>query len=129
MHCEPVSEVMHLAVRLQGSRSGLTTDDMETELNVSRRTVERLRDSVVPSFGPLEEVETGERRKRWRLRSDALRQLIRVAPEELAELDSATEGLDRVGLTERAKTIREVAGKLRAVAPLPGCGDRGRSRC
>ena len=53
------------------------------------------------SFGPLEEVETGERRKRRRLRSDPLRQLIRVAPEELAELESAAEGLDRAGLTER----------------------------
>ena len=101
MRYEPVSKVMHLAVRLQGARSGLTIDDMETELNVSRRTAERLRDAVDQSFGPLEEVETGERRKRWRLRSDPLRQLIRVAPEELAELESAAEGLDRAGLTAR----------------------------
>ena len=70
---------MHLAVRLQGSRSGLTIDDMETEFNVSRRTAERLPDSVEQSFGPLEEVDTGERRKRWRLRSDAQRQFIRYA--------------------------------------------------
>ena len=115
MRYEPVSKVMHLAVRLQGARSGLTIDDIETELNVSRRTAERLRDAVEQSFGPLEEVETGERRKRWRLRSDPLRQLIRVAPEELAELESAAEGLDRAGLAERAKAIREVAGKLRAL--------------
>ena len=76
---EPVSKVMHLAVRLQGSHTGLTIDDMETELNVSMRTADRLRDSVEQSFGPLEEVETGERRKCWRLRSDALRQFIRYA--------------------------------------------------
>lgn len=115
MRYEPVSKVMHLAVRLQGTRSGLTIDDMETELNVSRRTAERLRDAVDQSFEPLEEVETGERRKRWRLRSDPLRQLIRVAPEELAELESAAEGLHRAGLTARAKSIREVAGKLRVL--------------
>ena len=128
MRHDPVSNVIHLAVRLQDTRSALTIDDIETEFNVSRRTGERLLDSVDQSFGPLEEVETGERRKCWRLRSDALRQLIRVAPEELAELESAAEGLDRAGLTERAKAIHEVAGKLRAVAPPPGCGDRGRSR-
>ena len=115
MRYEPVSKVMHLAMRLQGARMGLTIDDIETELGVSRRTAERLRDAVEQSFGPLEEVETGERRKRWRLRSDPLRQLIRVAPEELAELESAAEGLERAGLTERAKAIREVAGKLRAL--------------
>ena len=94
---------------------GLTIDDIETELNVSRRTAERLRDAVEQSFGPLDEVQTGERRKRWRLRSDPLRQLIRVAPEELAELDSAAEGLDRAGLPERAKAIRDGADKLRAL--------------
>ena len=70
---------MHLAVRLQDTRSGLTIDDMETKLNVSRRTAERLLDSVEQSSGSLEEVETGERRKRWRLRSDALQQFIRYA--------------------------------------------------
>ena len=115
MRYEPVTKVMHLAIRLQGARSGLTINDIETELNVSRRTAERLRSSVEQSFGPLEEVDTGERRKRWRLRSDPLRQLIRVAPEELVELESAAEGLDRAGLTERAKAIRDVADKLRAL--------------
>ena len=59
-----MSKVMRLAVRLEGSRSGLSIDDMETGPNVSRRTVERLRDSVEQSFGPLEEVETGEARDR-----------------------------------------------------------------
>ena len=102
-------------MRLQGARMGLTLDDIEAELGVSRRTAERLRDAVELSFGPLEEVETGERRKRWRLRSDPLRQLIRVAPEELAELESAAEGLERAGLSERAQAIRDVAGKLRAL--------------
>ena len=70
---------MHLALRLQGSRSGLTIDDTETELNVSRRTADCLLDSVEQTFGPLDEVETVERRKRWRLRSDALQQFIRYA--------------------------------------------------
>ena len=79
MRYEPVSKVMHLAVHLQDTRSVLTIDDMETELNASRRTAERLLDSVGQSFGPLEEVETGERRKRWRLRCDALQQFIRYA--------------------------------------------------
>ena len=79
MRYELVSRVMHLAVRLQGSRSGLTIDDTETEFNVSRRTADRLLDSVEQTFGPLDEVETGERRKRWRLRSDALQQFIRYA--------------------------------------------------
>ena len=115
MRYEPVTNIVQLAIRLQGSRLGLAIDDIETEFSVSRRTAERLRNAVELSFGPLEEVDTGERRKRWRLRSNPLRQLIRVAPEELVELESAAEGLDRAGLPERAKAIREVARKLRAL--------------
>ena len=115
MRYESVSRVMQLATRLQGAHTGLTLDDIETELGVSRRTAERLRDAVELSFGPLDEVETDERRKRWRLRSNPLRQLIRVAPGELAELESAAEGLERAGLSERAQAIRAVAGKLRAL--------------
>ena len=53
MRYERVSKVMHLAVRLQDTQSRLTIDDMETELNMSRRTAERLLDSVGQSFGPL----------------------------------------------------------------------------
>ena len=129
MRYEPVTNIVQLAIRLQGSRLGLAIDDIETEFSVSRRTAERLRNAVELSFGPLEEVDTGERRKRWRLRSNPLRQLIRVAPEELAELESAAEGLDRAGLSERAKAIREVARQAPGpVAPPSGCGIRRRTR-
>ena len=58
MRYERVSKVMHLTVRLQDTRSGLTIDDMETELNVSRRTPERL--LVMRSS------RTPDRWRRWR---------------------------------------------------------------
>ena len=40
--------------------------------------------------------------------------LIRVSPEELAELEAAAEGLERDGLAERADGLRDLAVKLRA---------------
>ena len=85
MRYEPIPKIMQLAIRPQGARLGLTIDDIEADFNVSRRTAEHFRDAVGQSVGPLEEVETSERRKRWRLRSDSRRQLIRVAPGEFAE--------------------------------------------
>ena len=115
MRYERLTDIVRLAIRLQGTRQGLTLDGMAMERGVSRRTAERLRDAVEASFGPLEEVETGERKKLWRLQSNPLRQLIRVAPEELAELESAAEGLDRTGMSDRATVLRELADKLRAM--------------
>ena len=52
--------------------------------------------------------EPGRIRPRWRRSTIALGR-------SLAKLESAEEGLDRAGLTERAKAIRDVAGKLRAL--------------
>ena len=115
MRYERTTDIVRLAIRLQGAHGGLTLDDIGEEFCVSRRTAERLRDAAEAAFGPLQTVETGSQRRHWRLQSPALRQLIRVTPEELAELESAAEGLDRDGLSERAGVIRQLASKLRAM--------------
>ena len=65
---------------------------------------------------PLEIVDTADRRIHWRLQSAPLRQLIHVSSEELAELESAAEHLDRSGLAERTGGLCELAVKLRAVS-------------
>ena len=115
MRYERLTEIVRLATCLQASRGGMTIDDIEKEFGVSRRTAERMRNAVEEAFGPLETVDTGGKRIHWRLRSRRLRDLMRVAPEEIADLESAAGSLDRSGLTERAKMLRELAVKLRAL--------------
>ncbi len=90
-------------------------DDIVAEFGVSRRTAERMRDAVETAFGPLQLVETGDKRIHWRLRSTSLRGLVQITPEELAELESAASRLDRAGLTERAGILRELVAKLLAL--------------
>ena len=114
MRYEQVTNLVRLAVRLQGTLSGLTLDDIEADFSVSRKTAERMRDAVAAAFGPLELVESDDRKRRWRLRSDAVRRLVAISPEELAELESAASALERAGLEERAATLREFATKVRA---------------
>ncbi|WP_428101436.1 helix-turn-helix transcriptional regulator [Candidatus Rariloculus sp.] len=115
MRYERATDIVRLATRLQGARGGLTLDDIREEFAVSRRTAERLRDAVEAAFGPLEVLDTGDRRRHWRLQSTALRGLVRIAPEELAELESAARRLDREGLAQGSGALRELAGKLRAL--------------
>ena len=114
MRYDRLSDIVRLAVRLQGLRGGLTLDDIQGEFSVSRRTAERLRSAVEAAFGPLEVVETHDNKRHWRLRSDALRRLVSVSPRELTELTSAAAVLDRTGLEERAAILRDLAIKLRA---------------
>lgn len=115
MRYERLTKIVHLATRLQASRGGMTMDDIEKEFGVSRRTAERMRNAVEEAFGPLETVDTGGKRIHWRLRSRRLRDLMRIAPEEISELESAADSLDRSGLTERANLLRDLAVKLRAL--------------
>ena len=115
MRYERLKDLVNLAIRLQGARGGLTMDDIVAEFGVSRRTAERMRHAVEAAFGPLQAVETGDKRIHWRLQSTPLRGLVRITPEELAELESAAARLDRAGLAERAGVLRELVAKLLAL--------------
>ena len=108
MRYERLTDIVRLATCLQASRGGMTMDEIEKEFGVSRRTAERMRVAVEVVFGPLETVDRGERRIHWRLRSRRLRGLMRITPEEIADLESAGGGLERSGFAERAGTLREL---------------------
>ena len=115
MRYERMKDIVRLAVRLQAARGGLTLEDIQADFSVSRRTAERMRDAVDEVFGQLERVDTGDAKHHWRLRSDVLRRLVTISPEELVELDSATLALDRGGFEERVEILRDLAAKLRAM--------------
>jgi predicted DNA-binding transcriptional regulator YafY len=115
MRYERVGDIVRLAVRLQGSRGGLTMADIQEQFSVSRRTAERMRDAVEAAFGPLDTVEldSGDRRIHWRLRTRALHPFIRISPEELAGVEAAAGNLGRTGLADR---LRDLVVKLRAAS-------------
>ena len=113
---ERVSNIVKLAIRLQGMGGGLTIADIMNEFGVKRRTAERMLHAVEDVFGGLDPVKNiGEMRRHWRLQSSELGQLVRVLPEELADLESAVAGLERAGLTELAASLRNLRVKLQAI--------------
>ena len=114
MAYERAGDIVRLALRLQGTWRGLTLDDIQRDFEVARRTAERLRNAVEDVFGPLELVDTGERRHHWRLRTSTLRRLITVSAEELMEIETAATAVERAGMEERAGTLRRLADKLLA---------------
>ena len=115
MRYERIADIVRLAIRMQGA-GGLTLDDIGAEFEVSRRTAERMRDTVEHAFGPLEYEDGDDGRRHWRLRSNALRDLIRVSADELVELETAAAEVERAGFEERAALLRDLAGKLRTLA-------------
>ena len=116
MRYERLADIVRLATLMQGA-GGLTLDDIGTEFSVSRRTAERMRDAVERAFGPLEYDDAGDGRRRWRLGSSRLRDLVDLSPDALVELETAASDLARAGHDERAALLRDLAVKLRVLLP------------
>lgn len=111
---EKLSQALDLIMSLAATRSGRTMADMMADMDCGRRTVERLLAAIRQVCVEVEEVPTDEREKRWRMRPNPLFGVVRMTPEEIAEIEGAARRLADEGMTERASTLRSAANKLRA---------------
>src|SRR4051812_45428764 len=62
---QKMERLLKLAFEMQGRRSGISLAEIEEEMGVGRRTAQRMRDAILRTFPQADEVETGERTKRW----------------------------------------------------------------
>lgn len=114
MRFEKTGELLKLALRMQGAPAGLSLQEIQSVFQVSRRTAERMRDAVLDLL-PGEEMEAGERTKRWRLLPGVLNNLIRFEADELAGLEAAISLLSREGMKGQAAGLRALMAKLKAL--------------
>ena len=103
---------------LAASRAGRTITEMRQELGgCGRRKIERLMRAIESVCGLLDEVESPDREKRWRLPPTPLTHIGGPTAEEMAELDLSARALADQGLAHRATLLRAAAMKLAARAP------------
>ena len=115
MRYAPAERLLRLARHLAGTRTGLTLDEMASELSVGRRTAERLRDSLLAAFPQMESWDDEERVRRWRLPATAVFGLVEPRPEAVAAIETAARECAGRGETDRAGLLRETAATLRAL--------------
>ena len=115
MRFERAESLVHLALTMQSSYMGITLDDIQDEFSVSRRTAERMRDSVLRVFPSAEEVRVDGRQKRWRMPRRGGLKLIDVSAEDLATLEFAKTIFDREGLDQHARRISAINLKVRSI--------------
>ncbi len=113
---ERAEDLLRLGFLLQGSRGGVSLDEIRREFGVSRRTAERMRDAALRLFPQMEEAPaTGEPVKRWRLPGGTLTGLVSLEPRELEELSLTADRLRREGLVDRASALDGLRAKLSAL--------------
>jgi predicted DNA-binding transcriptional regulator YafY len=115
MRYQPSQRLFRLALSLAASRTGLTLDEMAAELEVGRRTAERLRDSLAAMFHQMTWREDEERVRRWRLPGSALVGVVEPRPEAVAAIETAARECAMRGEDDRAALLREASTTLRAV--------------
>ncbi|WP_188312028.1 helix-turn-helix transcriptional regulator [Salinarimonas soli] len=105
---------------LSEARGGLTLDQMADQLNVGRRTVERMRDALDRlTGGALVSSFTDDGMKRWTLPSDNIRAFAVPDLDELATLKLAARNLRQQGNYIEAERLERLTLKLEAAMPRP----------
>lgn len=110
---EKMYDMIDLALWMQEAGEGVALEDIMQKFNVSRRTAERMRNALLLYFPQMEEIDTGERKKRWRIPQRSLNTLLAFSPEELAVFKTAIDLLKQNGIKEKADVLSKVELKLR----------------
>ena len=82
-----VSDILDLAIFMSSKIQGVTINEIAKRYNVSRRTAERMRDSLTCIFPSIDEIETDSPQKHWGFTNYSLSNLITFTPKEIANIE------------------------------------------
>lgn len=82
-----ISDILDLAIFMSSKIQGVTLNEIAERYNVSRRTAERMRDSLTNIFPQVDEIETNDNQKHWGFINYSISSLISFTPKELANIE------------------------------------------
>lgn len=115
-----LSDILQIVIRMQGTREGLTLNDISDELKATRRTAERIRNAILNNFPQIDELESTDRYKRWGFTNwtgqrEFISGLISFSQEELLELGKLKKQNKAKGNELQVKTLGDVIEKITAL--------------
>ena len=108
-------EIIELAMMFQNSYCGLCIDDIKEHFECSRRSAERMKALLFDLFPEkIEEVQTNDKKKRWRFVKGTMNSLISFSADDFANL----EYLKGLSTDEnKQKELDELIAKIKALTP------------
>ena len=104
-----ISDILDLAVFMSSKLQGITIKDIEERYNVSRRTAERMRDSLTCIFPSIEEIETDDIQKHWGFVNYSISNLITFDIKEIANIEQYQRRTTNKELKEElGKTVEKI---------------------
>lgn len=108
-----ISDIIELITLMQSKVLGITLTDIQNEFSVSRRTAERLRDTMLNVMPQINEIETSGKEKHWGFTSGYMNEIISFTPDEIAILESVKDGLP---FDDKKKSVDKIITKLKALS-------------
>lgn len=104
-----VSDILDLAIFMSSKLNGVTIKDIQERYNVSRRTAERMRDSLTCIFPQVDEIETNDSQKHWGFINYSISQLITFSPKEIANIEQCLRRTTNKEMKEElSKTVEKI---------------------
>lgn len=82
-----VSDILDLAIFMSSKAQGVTINEIADRYKVSRRTAERMRDSLMNIFPQVDEIETKEAQKHWGFSNYSIAQMIAFSSKEIGNIE------------------------------------------
>lgn len=110
------SDILDLLVLMQSRVQGVTLQEIQQQFTVSRRTAERMRDSIMLIIPQVEELPSNSREKRWGFQRGFMNEIINFTPEEIANLEKMKEFQEENGFEDKHKVIDNTLTKIKALS-------------
>ena len=108
-------EIIELAMMFQNSFRGICIDDIKEHFECSRRSAERMKTLLFDMFPEkIEEVESNDKKKRWRFVKGTMNSLITFSADDFANLEYL-KGLSNDN--NRKQELDELIAKIKALTP------------
>ena len=108
-----VTDIIELIILMQSKVAGVSLNVIQEEFNVSRRTAERMRDSVLNLLPQVGEIPTDSRVKRWGFINYSMNELVSFSKDEIATLEKLKQNCDKISkkdlstITNKIKTLNQ----------------------
>jgi len=104
-----ISDILDLAIFMSSRFNGVTISDIMDRYKVSRRTAERMRDSLTCIFPSVDEIETDDTQKHWGFINYSISQFITFTPKEIANIEQCERRTTNKEMKEElGKTIEKI---------------------
>lgn len=107
-----ISDILDLAIFMQSKNEGITLLDIMKRYSVSRRTAERMRDSLLNIFPSIDVIETSDKQKHWGFVNYSISHFISFNKDEIISLENLAK---RTTNKEQKHTLEKIKEKIEAL--------------